>query len=500
MRAYKVRIRVVSPVHVGTGEVFEPTSFFVNEKEGYLGEIDFEKFWGYISNEDMIKFKELCREGNLRSLIKLYDFVDSLCTRLLEKGIEDFVLRKIDLCQGLLTHYKRVKSLVKKTKDLHREFNRFTISRTAFSPNDNHPILPGSSVKGSLRTALLNLKKNNASGSSGEDYKKGRGYDSKRLESEILNYDPRRINQDPLRLVKLSDFRPITGTRTRVVYAVNMRKDGERARGPYQILEVVEPGSVFEGEIVFGYPEEGSGIRVPVLREDVTGALEAFYSKEQEREEELLRRMDVDVPLFPGSGLPLRLGRHSGAECVTIEGFRRIMIRGRGGQKRFDDHATTIWLASEEYNPLSTTALRPFGWVEIDMFTEEEYRERFGDQDDRTTSVDLDDIAYKERGKDRGIGNEDSVTRMVDGGDRKLEGGNGLSEYEKVILKIRDQTTDDNTIMDYFRRIDQFEDKEQQEIALALKERWQKEGRWKVSKKRKQYKKVQRIKEILGES
>jgi len=64
----------------------------------------------------------------------------------------------------------------------------------------------------------------------------------------------------------------------------------------------------------------------------------------------------------------VRLGRHSGAEAVTIEGQRRITIRGKGGQKRISERgATTIWLASEKAQPDSNSILTPFGWALIEI-------------------------------------------------------------------------------------------------------------------------------------
>ena len=495
MKIYKVHIKVVSPVHVGTGEVFEPTTFFVNEKEGYLGEIDFDRFFNHFSDEDVSRFKNLCLEGSVASLVKLYDFVDNLTLKLLDKGIDGFVMRKMELCKGFLSHYKKVKSLVKGRSpagDLHREFNRFTIYRVAFSPNERQPILPGSAVKGAVRTAVLNLKKSTVKGKSANDYYEKRGsYNSKKLESEILKYDPKKINQDPFRLVKFSDFKPVGEVNTRVVYAVNRKRDGERARGPYQILEVIKPESLFEGEIAFLEPQKDSGIKKPMVYEDVINALEAFYQKEQEHEKEILQHVGAGVPMFPVSGLPLRLGRHSGAECVTIEGFRQIAIRGRGGQKRYEDKPTTLWLASEEPSPHAISTLSPFGWVEVKLFTEREYIQKFGRQRNiKETSIEVNFVPSDDTKRKGGF-------KKIE--ERKEDKYDGLSKYKRMVLKIQDPSTDGNTIMDYFRQIDQLGDEEQREIAAALKERWQGEGRWKVAQKKKQYQKVQKIKEILGD-
>ena len=69
----------------------------------------------------------------------------------------------------------------------------------------------------------------------------------------------------------------------------------------------------------------------------------------------------------------VRIGRHSGAECVTVEGHRDIKImQGPGVRAKSLDHATTVWLAADTDNPSNTMHLRPFGWAELLILSDEE--------------------------------------------------------------------------------------------------------------------------------
>jgi len=362
MRTYRLRIEILSPVHVGTGEVYEPTDFFVHEKERYLGVIDFDKLCEYLSASEIKTFMELCREGSLSALLRLYDFIDQKCLDLLHQGIDGFVIRQVALCAGFIDHYQKVKQL--SGRRIQQEFNRFTIHRTAFSSNESMPILPGSAIKGAIRTAVLNKRCTNARGSSWRDYCQGARCDGKQLESEILGYPKFDFEKDPFRLVKISDFFPVGQVKTKIVYAVNYRKQGALGRGPYQMFEIIEPGATFEGEMTLLESERRSGIRFPISFEEILEALRTFYEKEKDREFDELGEIEVRFPTVPREGFPLRLGRHSGAECVTIEGFRHIKImQGRGQRPRFLDHATTVWLASEYPRPRTNSALEPFGWA-----------------------------------------------------------------------------------------------------------------------------------------
>jgi hypothetical protein len=91
------------------------------------------------------------------------------------------------------------------------------------------------------------------------------------------------------------------------------------------------------------------------------------------------RLIEALRPAFlEGRMMLLRVGRHSGAESVTLERRRSILIRGgreRGSSRQRD--ATTIWLAAEHEN--SINEFRPFGWllVERDHSPPEEHLERW---------------------------------------------------------------------------------------------------------------------------
>ncbi|HIE33365.1 MAG TPA: type III-A CRISPR-associated RAMP protein Csm5 [Thermodesulfobacteriaceae bacterium] len=384
MKTYKVRIKVLSPLHIGSGEVYAPTEFFVNEREKWLGVLDFPRWCEAASrwNPKALKaFMKLCAAKDAVSFVNLLDFMDQVSLTLLKNGKDGFIKRRIEVSRGFLEVYRGFKAKKKDPARLAREFNRFEIFRTAYSSNENLPILPGSSVKGALRTAVLNLRRSKARSQNIKDYcpdcRRPKHCNSRKLEAEILEYfreDPRNFKTDPFRLIKLSDFRPVkgSGVKMKIVFAVNRRKDGSRSRGPYQILEVVEAGAVFEGTMTVLDPPETSrrdlSVKNPVTFEEILQALRNFYGREMERKRRELAAMGVNFEVLGDKeGVPLILGRYSGAECVTIEGFRSILVRGRGGRKRCLPHATTLWLASEDPRGDETSSLKPFGWTRLEM-------------------------------------------------------------------------------------------------------------------------------------
>lgn len=352
---FRCLIEIRSPVHIGCDEVFEPTGFALDDRAGQIVAFDpFELIAGLMP-EERERLSGLCRSGSLGSILGIYKFFMGRTA----KG------RRIDVCADFPAHFRKTLSIRATDESrIRQELNRFQIARTCYLPGDQRPIIPGSSVKGALRTAYLNGRARGI----GKDLQRVNKADE--LEKRLLEYS--QIPEDPFRLVKVSDFRPVGEVRTRIVYAVNEKKtpSDKPARGPFQIFEIIEPGAAFEGTISVEKPLRGAKIRQPVTMEALLGSCRNFYQKELQREQKVLSAIgaaaadlseEADMTTFP-----LRVGRHSGAESVTIEGHRRIKILGKRGERpRNLDRATTVWLASESRKPTEKIGLRPFGWVRL---------------------------------------------------------------------------------------------------------------------------------------
>lgn len=330
-------LRVISPVHIGCEEVYEPMSFVMDEMAQKIIAFDPISFFKSLNQRDKQRFSEICMKGTISSLLEMYKFLRG-------RKVQG---RSIKVCKGLVEHYKKTLSIpIKNTKRIQQELNRFEIKRTSFLTNDEKPYIPGSSVKGALRTAYLNKisKKKKIQ-------IKGHKISAKKLEELLLEG---RFYTDPFRMVKVSDFRPLKGVKTKIVYAINQKKHKQSgtARGPYQILEVIEPGSVFYGSIEVCIPEKDADIKNPVKLDELLRNTDEFYKKQKKREIKELKNVPLHSVKIPENGRAylLRIGRHSGVESITIEDYRV-------------SDATTVWLASEFSKFLHGQILWPFGWV-----------------------------------------------------------------------------------------------------------------------------------------
>ncbi|MGV8073747.1 MAG: type III-A CRISPR-associated RAMP protein Csm5 [Syntrophobacteraceae bacterium] len=353
-------LRILTPVHIGCDEVYEPTSFVIDGQRRQLKSFDTLEFLRSLSADDKMRFSAICSKGTLDSIIELYRFIRAKCP-------DDIRAKTVEVCEGLASHYSHNLEGQRRISNLRSEFNTFVVPRTAFNPNTNLPYVPGSSVKGALRTAYLNAQQKKTPAS--------RQSNAKKLEEELLKY--RNIETDPFKLVKVSDFMPLGDVRTRIVYGINRKKNPGRfeSKGVPQIMEIVAPGCLFEGWISVDTPQNGSGITTLVTLDTLLNSAGNFYSGELNRENKDLQGMGSTglLQIESPSSCLVRVGRHSGAECVTVEGHRDIRIMGR--PPKHDTKSSTIWLASDSRNPAANQAVIPFGWAMIEPLTDEAYQE-----------------------------------------------------------------------------------------------------------------------------
>jgi CRISPR-associated protein Csm5 len=504
------RLQVITPVHVGCDDVYEPTGFVVDEGKDRLIVFDPTNFIHGLDEDEREQFSAICRKGTIESIIEVYRFMQN-------RPAEG---RTVSLCRGFSDEYRRVLKL--SPRDARTQLNRFEIKRTAFCPSDNRPYIPGSAIKGALRTAYLNALAQRApahrlDSPEGKGKRQGRDNRHKVLESKLLSLDKvqpkERISQDPFRLVKVSDFMPVGEAETKVMYAVNWKKgpSGGEGKGPYQMLEMVMPGTCFVGEIRVDAPLTNDAVSMTLdLREVIVGC-RSFFEKENAREaNELLGIGCKSVPQAQNNGaFPFRVGFHSGAECVTIEGYREIFVKGKTGGRTLNK-ATTVWLASEFDKPKHPDFLVPFGWTAIEPLGPEVLKE-LADQEtaykkDRNRGLRL----AAEAARARQLKEAEEAERLErikaeaeaqrEAEEKRKAELEAMSPEERAIAELESGDIIENRVIEIYGQAQTFPEPHKTRAAKALKNYWQKEGKWaKKNCSKKQWEKVQKVKSILGE-
>ncbi len=134
---FKFKIRALSPVHIGSGEVYEPTNFIIDEGELY--EFDEFLFYKALSNMDKKVFESKLQDW--MSIIKFY------------KDHRD-VAKQIAIFNTPVTKKVEDKYNTIINKDGSKNKNQLEIHRVQRNPNSRRLIIPGSSIKGMLGTVF----------------------------------------------------------------------------------------------------------------------------------------------------------------------------------------------------------------------------------------------------------------------------------------------------------------------------------------------------------
>lgn len=483
------RITTAAPLHIGCDEVYEPTSFVIDTKAKELVSFATATFLEQLDSNALDRFSAICKKGSIVSLLELMKFMRSQAD--LAEG------RRISVPAAFIEHYENTLNLPQNERTVGQELNSFQIKRTAFDPLTDNAYLPGSAIKGAIRTAVLNLRNKGKSTPQFQGKNAGR-----KLQEQLLNFQFNHLESDPFRLLKVSDFFPVNNVARAITYAVDRKKKpSERdAQAPYQILETVEPGAVFIGSItVLASPGRDTGITAPLSLDEITRAILSFFGSEKQREDLELKDISVQPAalVFNGTSLPLRIGSHSGAECVTVSGQRNIKIKQGGGRpEKYLDHATTVWLAAGTKKPSTSQGLKPFGWVRFEQLTIEEGLQ-LREEAERKKSTVLEGLQkkiaarkkYEEEIREKQAlqqqkAAEEAARLAVATAEKEAaaelerQALAAMSEAERYIYTIQKVGTPEDEITTIYKKLDKLDPESQRTVASALKNFWESTGKW----------------------
>ncbi|HZT19980.1 MAG TPA: RAMP superfamily CRISPR-associated protein [Dongiaceae bacterium] len=256
--------------------------------------------------------------------------------------------------------------------------NSLSVARTAFSALTGQAYVPGSSLKGALRTAWLDgLPQKRRPGGPGQ---------TRLLEDEMLGG---RFASDPFRLIQVEDSIGPRPARTLIVQARNVKRAADRpgkglplrveAIGPYQAGAFV--GGLRRRDLGGRRIRERGDDAAPVAAQvpELATACTRFHLRlfqSEAAQQRSLRAVDrgwldaVDSllrgplarALRDGSAALVRIGKFGGAESKTVEG-REIKIRVSGTRHEHRAAGTTFWLAGDH----EAERALPFGWAVLEL-------------------------------------------------------------------------------------------------------------------------------------
>ncbi|RUM45737.1 MAG: hypothetical protein DSY46_02250 [Hydrogenimonas sp.] len=307
--SYYLKVRLLSPVHIGTGEYYEPTNFIIHNH--HLYEFDPFAFYRELDEQKRHIFNDLVAQADPGIFIRLHAFI---------QAHHDIAIslahHVVPVSEGIVKEYETKIGDYKAYDREHKErgFKQFQMMRTQRLTNLKMPYISGSSLKGAISTAYQSMLYQ-------KDFSAWRQH-FKELRNPTLS---------PMKNLLLSDLHPIQSD-TKIGYALNKERFEEGGHGPSIRVEAMMPETLFVGRL------ELKSFEPRLLREFETIAdacnehylpiLASLFSHQEmtpryvsETFKQKIASLKLDKNRFI-----VRVGRYSGARSVTIEGLRAIMV------------------------------------------------------------------------------------------------------------------------------------------------------------------------------
>lgn len=375
INAQPLRLTPLTPIHIGCGIDFEPTNYVIDDGALY----HFDPAQVPLKPRDRKALLDAVEDPRT-ALSRIQGFFHDRRT--------DYAVRAkhvVAVASGVADqHSKRIRQVAQRETNGHDVINLLEIERTMHHPHSGMPYLPGSSLKGAMRTAWLDHLNQG----------QPRRHDDRNanvLEKRLLGGS---FHTDPFRLIDVGDGNG-SQVLSKVCFSTNHKKrqifkDGAevQGKGPATRRETIVGGqhAAMRSELrVDRLPGVSLSDKVPAQRiepKDLAAACNRYYIPRLQKMLDLMDQRGFAAPdwstgvrqllnaLQPaferGDAFLLRVGRHSGAESVTLDGVREIRImQGNGMSARTDSESTTIWLAAER-EEITRGALLPFGWLLVE--------------------------------------------------------------------------------------------------------------------------------------
>lgn len=395
MKHYKFIITTCSPLHIGAASDFEPTNYVIsdidNENMNIAPEYIVCDECKYKNLYEKVKEDKICLncEADLdipetqtakEKQYFLYTFTPKQMIEAVGRNKLMEMAKKTDNIVIMQKFFKdNISKIVQKAKkqaivspvvavDYEKKFgnlgikqndkNMFYIERNIFASVDNLAYIPASSLKGAIRTAVLSYC-NQVVKLTKHNFDKGKYY-----ESNLMNYS--NASDDPFYELKISDMIADKSFLTQIIKAQNVKRTAvQKAKGVPSKMEVIPCNISFTGELNF---VERQSHKIELNIEKVRQVCNDFYlTRLREEKYNMINIHHISEAFFtmlenkakePNTFI-VCLGKHGGAENVTIDGIRDIKIMLPEKKYEYRNHATTYWFADDGKQ------IMPFGWCVI---------------------------------------------------------------------------------------------------------------------------------------
>jgi hypothetical protein len=499
---HRIIIEPLTPIHIGTGMDLDPLGYIIdNDELGHrLHHVDLTAWVeDWPDNKELVTLFSNTPLPAIRSFLR--EHVDPDVYALSSAEV---------ISRQIVDDYER------HLRDQHSQ-NQLLISPAIKNGNNFALIIPGSSIKGAMSTAIIDLL-DREHGLALKQNQQPRDY-IQRLQTFMG-----KITESCMRDLKISDFEAPIGKALITTAKEKRLRPNDRQSTPKSPCEVL-PSKILGGDspmagtinlgarrggpktdcLVIDNPRERLDLSLDL--EDLFRICRDFYVKRYKNERDLfyaqphfsetrkqLEPLDEIIGNLKSNQTLIRLGHYSHIECMTITDNNPQTPRRQG---KVMPYGTTRTLADSVY---------PFGWALVSVCTEQEYEKirdvkQQADQDylakkqEKRVAI----IAQKKQAEEQRLmeqQKEEEERRRLEEEKARLE---TMSEEERLLYDFQRGALNENQVVEIFQRIDSFELDYKVKIADEIRKYWQAEKKWsKKDTSKKQTDKVKAIKKILG--
>jgi len=477
--SYRANLHILSPVHVGAGQELDPFSYVMKDKNLLLF--------------DLLKWIELF--PNKEELYKKMDSDDFIALRsyIAENFDDDSAVLDtipIESPEVIENYRKAVFDKASQNQALINFMTRNEINRI--------PYIPGSSIKGAIRTAIANRFVKPV-GITSKDFFKAK-YDQKIFGSPT---------DDPMKNLKVADvsldkfgsviyearehsFKENLTPKGAYEAAVSLIQDQKQIVYPlhFSIKPFDLKGKTIDLKFVV---EALYQFYLPKFKEEFS----KFYSKANAKPiQRAIAPMCMEAANLKSNESLIRVGHFSHIECITFDEVRQPKTRkGKDGKPL--PWGITRTLANGIY---------PFGWAKLE-FLDLPQEER--DETDWPFSAQKLELHLEAINQDRLKAQQDAKAREKRADEKEkirrerekqLAELEAMSPEDRAVEEIKDPSVSENRVVEIYNQLDEYSEEHQKKLALALKDCWIGKKKWERKEcSKKQRLKIQKVKSILGE-
>lgn len=302
MSHFMFTLTPLTPLHIGSGNTLKPYEYAVLNNRLYY--FPPEELLVKLTEPDQNTFITLVSNGNIGELQKFLSKQKELLIKIshfdipLTPEVKQIYTQRLDNPRTELTVYTFIKT-------------------------NNTPFIPGSSLKGAIRTALLYMKA----------HQPIKTYDAQKLEKTTFNYWT--VTEDPFKTIKISDSLPLPNSTQLALVKVYTKRNRQWTESIPMMREVtlskLSSGHQFSFTHVVEINEKITQLNPRLMKfniAEIISACRRFYDYHLKKERQYLsdlseaaahyqKLLDWQAKLLENSFL-IRFGWGSGFAAVTV--------------------------------------------------------------------------------------------------------------------------------------------------------------------------------------